>query len=434
MLVRTVYNVLFFLAVPFLLARIFWRGLREPNYRLRWSERFSRNLPSAPKLRPVWIHAVSVGETVAATPIVNHLRERFPSIPILVTTTTPTGAATAESRFGDSVLHAFFPYDLPSVINRYVAHFDPRLLILMETELWPNLLRRCRERNTPVVIANARLSQQSASRYRCFPSITGAMMSSIDYFATQTMDDRERFISLGAEASAVVTTGSLKFDIELPPSIAECGHALRRLLGENRAVLVAGSTHDGEEEMLLQAFAELRIRHADCLLLIAPRHPARFDRVAELCRKQGFRVARHSRGEPCGPEVAVYLVDSMGELSSFYAAGDVAFVGGSMVRRGGHNVLEPAALGVPVVVGPYTYNISEIVTMLQSVGGLIVAENAAALAACLEEWLASSAARDRAGAAARRMVAQHGGAAAKISRIIDEMIAAPKTPAKPRKA
>ncbi len=401
---------------------MFWRGIREPTYRLRWQERFSCKLPLAPALRPVWIHAVSVGETVAATPIVEHFRNRFPAIPILITTTTPTGAATVKSRFGDSVMHAFFPYDLPWIVKRYMNHFNPRLLILMETELWPNLLNRCRLADTPVLIANARLSQKSALRYRRFASITKAMVSAIDYIAVQGADDGKRFISLGAEKSAVITTGSLKFDIELPPSIVESGYAVRRFLGVNRAVFMAGSTRNGEEGIVLEAFAELRKRHCDLLLLISPRHPERFEAVAEQCRGQGFRVARHSRGEPCPLEVAIYLIDSMGELPIFYAASDVAFVGGSMVKRGGHNVLEPAALGVPVVVGPHTYNFSDIVQKLESVGALKVAHNAGSLAMCLDRWLESGDVRDSAGAAGRQMIADNRGAAGKIAKIIDKIM------------
>ena len=419
---RIIYTVAFFLAVPLLLVRVFWRWRGDPSYRARWRERFAYDLPVAPEISPVWIHAVSVGEAVAATPIVDHLLDRLPSIPILFSTTTPTGAATVKSRFGDSVLHTYFPYDLPSVVNRYVGHFSPRLLVLMETELWPNLLSRCRESDVPVLMANARLSEKSTARYRRWPSISKEMISAIKCFAAQGTGDRDRFISLGADPSAVVTTGSVKFDIELPPSILESGQALRRFLGVSRAVLMAGSTREGEEDILLEAFSVLRKRYPDLLMLIAPRHPERFHSVAELCRRKGFAVARHSRDEPSLPETTVYLIDSMGELPSFYAAADVAFVGGSLVPRGGHNVLEPAALGVPVVVGPYTYNFSDIVGMLQSVGALSLAEDAETLADRIDAWLGSSDVRDRAGAAGKDIVAQNRGAAGKTNEIIDRMI------------
>ena len=405
-----------------------WRGRRNKSYRHRWQERFARKLPSAPTQQPVWIHAVSVGESVAATPIVNAMRERFPSVPILFTTTTPTGADTAISHFGDSVLQVFFPYDLPQVVSRFVKHFNPRLLILMETELWPNLLKCCQKNEVGVMMANARLSFKSASQYRRLPSITSAMLSSIDCLAVQGVEDRDRFLALGAKDSAVEITGSLKFDIEMPSSTEESGQSLRRFLGPNRAIIIAGSTRDGEEEILLRVFTELRERYSDLLLLLAPRHPQRFDVVAELCRKKGLKVSRKSASDPCSHDVSVYLIDSMGELPNFYAASDVAFVGGSMMPYGGHNVLEPAALGVPVVVGPYTYNFSEIVAILQSAGALRVAQNHQVLVTHISAWLNDSEGRDLAGAAGRHIVAQNRGAAAKVIRMVEQMIAAPTVP------
>ncbi len=414
--------------------RIYWRGRRIKAYRDRWLERFSLNLPDAPVPRPVWIHAVSVGESVAATPIVNGILERFPHIPILFTTTTPTGADTVINRFGDTVLQVFFPYDLPMVVSRFVEHFNPRYLILMETELWPNLLSCCHQKNIPVLMANARLSHKSTARYRRFPSITSAMISAIDYIAVQGHEDRDRFVSLGAPLSAIEITGSLKFDVELPSSVTESGQSLRRFLGTSRTVLMAGSTRDGEEEILLRVFADLKAKHPDLLLLLAPRHPQRFDVVAELCRKLGYQMSRKSNGDPCSSEVTIYLIDSMGELPNFYAASDVAFVGGSMMPFGGHNVLEPAALGVPVVVGPYTYNFTEIVALLHSVGALAIAENHVALRDCIDRWLDNSDDRDQAGAAGRQIVAQNRGAAAKVMRIIDRMMAASSGANAPDKA
>ncbi|HCU89551.1 MAG TPA: 3-deoxy-D-manno-octulosonic acid transferase [Gammaproteobacteria bacterium] len=418
----TVYNVFFYLIVPMLLVRAFWRGRRFSGYRDRWQERFSIGLPAGPAQRPVWIHAVSVGESVAATPIVEEMRERFPDAPILFTTTTPTGADAAMRRFGDSVLQVYFPYDLPLVVRRFVEHFNPRCLILMETELWPNLLHCCKTKSVPVMMANARLSQKSAWQYRRVPSITAAMLSAVDYIAVQGFQDRDRFLSLGVDHDAIEVTGNLKFDIDLPSSVMESGRSLRRFLGTSRAVLIAGSTRDGEEEILLQVFADLKAKYSDLLLLIAPRHPERFDSVAALCRTAGFQISRKSCGDSCPPESAIYLVDSMGELPSFYAASDVAFVGGSMRPFGGHNVLEPAALGIPVVVGRYTYNFTEIVGMLSAVGALTVAENQIALGNCIEEWFRNSESRDLAGAAGRRMVAENKGAIGRVVRMIDRVV------------
>jgi len=420
---RTFYTVFFYLIVPILLVRTFWRGRKLRAYRSRWQERFSIGLPVGPVQPPIWIHAVSVGESVAATPIVKEMHDRFPDTPILFTTTTPTGADAAIRKFGDSVLQVYFPYDLPPIVRRFVEHFNPRCLILMETELWPNLLHYCKAKRVPVLMANARLSQKSASQYHWFPSTLRTMLSAVDYVAVQGFQDRDRFLSLGVDHGAIEVTGNLKFDIDLPSSVTESGQSIRRFLGTNRAVLIAGSTRDGEEEILLQVFADLKSRYSDLLLLLAPRHPERFDSVAELCRKAGFQISRKSCGDSCPPESAIYLVDSMGELPSFYAASDVAFVGGSMMPFGGHNVLEPAALGVPVVVGPHTYNFSEIVSMLRAVGALTIAENQVALGDCIERWLNNSESRDHAGAAGCRIVAENKGAIAKVVRMIDRVVA-----------
>ncbi|MFT4564022.1 MAG: 3-deoxy-D-manno-octulosonic-acid transferase, partial [Gammaproteobacteria bacterium] len=367
---RIIYNVVFTLLSPLLLARIWWRERHNPMYRKRWNERFALRLPQGPDENPIWIHAVSVGETVAATPLVDYLVTHHPSTPILITTTTATGAAAAENRFGNKVQHVFLPYDLPLAVGRFLSHFEPRILILMETELWPNLLRRCRAEKVPVLIANARLSPKSAANYQLISAVSLEMMNAIECFAAQGELDGERFIALGAPASSVIVTGSLKFDVELPPSAEESGQSMRRQLGVSREILMAGSTRGGEEEILLRVYLNLKVHHPTLLLLLAPRHPERFAQVAQLCRKNGLEVVRHSAASACLAQTNVYLIDSMGELPKFYAASDIAFVGGSLVPRGGHNVLEPAALGVPVVVGPHTFNFPEIIRLLNQQGAL----------------------------------------------------------------
>lgn len=410
-----IYTAAFTLLVPALLVRLFVRGMRDPDSRKRWRERFGHGLPDfGSRGRPVWIHAVSVGEAIAAGPIIGYLLEKRPDIPLLVTTTTATGAATVRQRFGSSVEHRYFPYDLPWVVRRYLRRINPRQLILMETELWPHLLRSCAANNIPVIIANARLSARSAARYARFPGVMTPLLGAIDCIAVQGSEDGDRFIALGAQRDAVVVTGSLKFDIELPPSVVESGEAIRRFLGVNRAVLMAGSTREGEEPLLLEAYSRLLETRPDLLLLIAPRHPERFDVVAELCQRAGFRMVRHSSAAACTPAVQVYLIDSMGELPAFYAAADVAFVGGSLVPRGGHNVLEPAALGIPVVVGMHTYNFSEIVRMLKSAGALVQVDDVDGLVRAVKRWIADGEVRDEAGAAGRRIVLDNRGATQRL--------------------
>jgi 3-deoxy-D-manno-octulosonic-acid transferase len=415
-----IYTAAFTLLVPLLLVRLFVRGIRDPDSRKRWRERFGHGLPDfRSRGRPVWIHAVSVGEAIAAGPVIGYLLEHHADIPVLVTTTTATGAATVRTQFGSSIEHRYFPYDLPWVARRFLRQLEPRMLILMETELWPHLLRNCAAMNIPVIVANARLSARSAARYARFSSALKPMLQAIECIAVQGRDDGERFIALGAKRDAVVVTGSLKFDIELPPSVVESGQAIRRFLGVNRAVLMAGSTREGEEPLLLQAYTRLLETRPDLLLLIAPRHPERFEAVAELCQRVGFSVARHSLADPCTQNVQVYLIDTMGELPGFYAAADVAFVGGSLVARGGHNVLEPAALGVPVVVGMYTYNFSEIVRMLGAAGALVQVDDVDGLVGAIERWIADGEVRDEAGAAGRAIVLGNRGAAKRLVAAID---------------
>ncbi|MFT4581164.1 MAG: 3-deoxy-D-manno-octulosonic-acid transferase [Gammaproteobacteria bacterium] len=419
---RILYNVLFTLLSPLLLARIWWRERRHPTYRKRWNERFALRLPQGPDEKPIWIHAVSVGETVAATPLIDYLVTHHPSIPILITTTTVTGAQAAQDRFGTKVQHVFLPYDLPSAMGRFLSHFEPRILVLMETELWPNLLRKCRSEKVPVLIANARLSSKSVANYGLISRVTAEMMNSIECFAAQGAVDGERFIALGAPPASVTVTGSLKFDVALPPSAEESGQSMRRKLGVSRAIFMAGSTREGEEEILLRAFEGLKVHHPTLLLLLAPRHPERFAGVAELCRKNGLEVVRHSSATACRAQTNVYLIDSMGELPKFYAASDVAFVGGSLVPRGGHNVLEPAALGVPVVVGPHTFNFPEITKMLDEQGALYVVSDEDELITKVGQLLSSANLRDIAGSAGRRIVSQNKGATIKITGIIDRML------------
>lgn len=414
-----IYTAAFTLLLPALLVRLFVRGMREPDSRKRWRERFAHDLPDfAQRGRPVWIHAVSVGEAIAASPVIEYLLERHPDIPLLVTTTTATGAATVRQRFGSSLEHRYFPYDLPWVVRRYLRRLNPRMLILMETELWPHVLRGCAANNIPVIIANGRLSARSAARYARFPRVMKPLLSGVDCIAVQGVPDGDRFIALGARPEAVVVTGSLKFDIELPPSVIESGEAIRRFLGVNRAVLMAGSTREGEESLLLDAYSRLLAVRPDMLLLIAPRHPERFDAVAQLCEQAGLCVVRHSSAAACPATVQVYLIDTMGELPAFYAAADVAFVGGSLVPRGGHNVLEPAALGVPVVVGMHTYNFGEIVPMLDAAGALVQVHDIDGLVRAVKRWIADGEVRDKAGAAGRGIVLENRGAAKRLIRTI----------------
>lgn len=416
---RAIYSAAYLLLLPVILFRLAWRARRNPAYRERWRQRLGC-YDSAQRLdEPVWVHAVSVGEVGAAAPLVRALRERFPFAPVLVTTTTPTGFDTVTRQFGASVLHVYFPYDLPWIVRRFLRRFRPRMLLLMETELWPNVIHEARAGGIPVVLVNGRMSEQSARRYRSLRGFTASMLRELTCIAAQTAADAARLRDLGAPAERISITGSLKFDVHLPASVFEEGAAIRRDLGINRPILMAGSTRPGEEEVLLEILVKLRTRHPGLLLVIAPRHPERFELVAEMCRRAGHVVARRRAGDPCRPEVDVYLVDTMGELLKFYAAADVAFVGGSLAPLGGQNVLEPAALGVPIATGPSLYNFEEIAARLREVGALRVGADAAALVEIISHWLGDSDSRDAAGRAGRDMVARNKGATTAVVAVLE---------------
>jgi 3-deoxy-D-manno-octulosonic-acid transferase len=365
---------------------------------------------------------------MAAVPLIRSLHEEFADASLLVTTTTPTGADVIARVLGDAVRHVYFPYDLPWVLERFFARFRPLLLIVIETELWPNAFALCRARGVPIVLANARLSARSLRAYRRVPPLSHALVRAIDHIAAQTAQDAERFVRMGADPARVAVIGSLKFDLDLPASVREEAEALRHLLGVNRPLFMAASTRAGEEPIVLEAFTLLKARMEHLLLVLAPRHPERFDDVAQLCADAGHTVLRRSGRGLCDAAIDVYLVDTMGELPRFYAAADVAFVGGSLLPFGGHNVLEPASLGTPVLVGPHTYNFSEIVRLLQEAGALRVVADAGALAEAAYAWLADSNERDRIGGIGRELVRLHRGATHRTLGVVRGLLDRGRTP------
>lgn len=353
---RRLYTLLFYLAMPLVLARLYWRGRANPDYRRRWTERFGLFHPM-PVMGCIWVHGVSVGEVRAAIPLINALQKRYPKQPLLVTTTTPTGSEQVKAYLDDQVKHVYLPFDLPGPVRRFIARAKPQLAIIMETELWPNLFHHCAVANIPLIVANARLSEQSARRYRQVALLMRQLLSCTSLIAAQTTADAVRFRQLGAPHVQVM--GNLKYEITLPDNLPERGRVLRRLLGEQRPVLIAASTHAGEETSILEAFYILQRALPPILLLWVPRHPERFSTVAELCQQRGLNVIKRSENRPCDKTTQVFLGDSMGELLLFYAAADTAFVGGSLVPAGGHNVLEPALLGLPLVFGPHMFHFFE---------------------------------------------------------------------------
>ena len=352
---RSLYNFLFYLALPFVVARLIWRSLRQPAYRHRLPERFGFYPFKLEK--SVWVHAVSVGEVMAAVPLINLLKNN--DLPIVITTMTPTGAAQVKAIFGESVIHAYVPYDMTGAVRRFFTAASPLISIILETELWPNLLAACRAHSIPVCLMNARLSEKSAKAYGRIAHLTREMLQGLAIIAAQGQKDAERLIALGVAKERVVVTGNIKFDLTLPEDLAAKSKALRNLLGQDRFVWIAASTHEGEEAIVLAAHQLIRAADPNALLILVPRHPDRFEMIAKTSAQQ-FVTIKRTQPLDFTPETAVYVGDTMGELLLMYGAADVAFIGGSLVARGGHNLLEPAALAKPLLSGTHLFNFAEI--------------------------------------------------------------------------
>ena len=386
---RTLYTFLFHLGLPLIAVRLWLRARKAPAYRQRIGERFALGLPTMQR-GGIWVHAVSVGESIAAAPMIRALLKQYPELPITVTCMTPTGSERIKAMFADEsrIQHCYLPYDLPWAAGRFLDHVQPRLGIIMETELWPNHIHQCAKRRIPVMLANARLSERSARGYGRFARLTRPMLAEMSGFAVQTETEAQRFLELGARPECVTVTGSIKFDLSIDPQLPVAASRLREeWLATERPVWIAASTHAGEDESVLAAHRQVLSSHSDALLILVPRHPERFNSVNDLCQQQGFATVRRSTAQPVVPATSVLLGDTMGELLFLYALADVAFVGGSLVPNGGHNLLEPAALDKPVLSGPHLFNFLEIAAMLRSAGALEEVSDAAALATAVQRLI-----------------------------------------------
>ena len=417
---RQVYTILLYLSLPIVLLRLLWRSIKSPGYRRRWAERFGR-FPAPDIEASLWIHAVSVGEVQAAEPLIRRLLDRHPALPLVVTTTTPTGSERVRKLFQDNLIHLYFPYDIPFAIGGFLQRVRPLLLLMVETEVWPNLLAICKDRDIPTILANGRMSEGSAKGYARLGAFSRETFSLITVLAAQTQADAKRFIDLGVDPDAVRVTGSIKFDIRLPASLLEQAAVVRRNWS-GRLVWLAASTHEGEDELVLAAHRRILRVHANALLVLVPRHPERFERVASLCRKEGFNLARRSAGEQATQSTSVFLGDTMGELTLFIGAADVAFVGGSMVPVGGHNILEPAALGVPILFGPHMFNFLLISQMMLESGAAIQVETSEQLASGVIGWLGDASVRAEAGERGRQLVAENRGALNRLFALIEKQL------------
>jgi len=418
---RHLYSSLLYLLTPLYLAYLYWRGRRAPAYRDRIAERFGF-YDGDVKQHPIWIHAVSVGEAQAALPMIQKLKERYPQHPILVTTTTPTGSSRIKETLGDEVDHVYVPYDVPCAVGRFIQAMKPTMAIFMETEIWPNIIDACNKADIPVVLANARMSKRSAKGYCKLGNFMRNVMSHIDLVAAQSQSDGARLIGLGVRTEAMHVTGSVKFDMHLPASIKEQGEVLRRDWGVDRSIWIAASTRQGEDEQILDAFAQVCHARREALLVLVPRHPERFDSVATLCEKRGYTVQRRSEHKPCDKNIDVYLGDTMGDLTLMYAAADVAFIGGSLVQTGGQNPIEAAALGLPVIMGASLYNFSEVTRMLRDREALEIINDSEQLASTVLNYFDDSSLRTQRGENAYAVVQRNRGAMDRLLTLIDTKI------------
>lgn len=417
-MLTAVYTLLLYLIQPLIWIRLWHRGKKLPGYRLRWKERYGyckgKVVPGG-----IVLHSVSVGETLAAIPLVRALQYQYPNIPITVTTMTPTGSERAQSAFGKNVSHVYLPYDLPSAINRFLDTAAPRLMIIMETELWPNIIHILHRRHIPLIIANARLSERSAKRYQKIGKELAELLQKISCIAAQNSEDAERFKALGAKSEQVAVTGSLKFDISVTPELAARAVALRRQWAPHRPVWIAASTHEGEERIILETHRQLLEQFPTLLLILVPRHPERFQSVKELAEKLAFEPLMRSNNQVPSATTQVLIGDTMGELMLLYGIADIAFVGGSLVERGGHNPLEPSAHAIPVIMGPHIWNFKDICGRLEQAQGLITVADQAALCHEMVQLLTDSDLRKYYGLHAVEVLHQNQGALQQLLHIVD---------------
>jgi 3-deoxy-D-manno-octulosonic-acid transferase len=377
---RFLYTFSFYLLLPFILLRLLWRSFAAPAYARRWAERFGFFPRLETSKKVVWLHTVSVGEFLAAMPLIRRLMADE-QLQLVITTTTPTGSERVKATLGEAVFHVYAPYDVPDVLGRFFNRVKPSIYLVMETELWPNTLAACAQRDIPAILINGRLSEKSARGYQRFAGLTAPMLNNLQLALIQNAVDASRFVQLGLPESKVRVTGNIKFDLTLTDDLRTRAAELKKQLavGGERLIWIAASTHQGEDDIILDVFAgareALEKSATQLMLILVPRHPERFDRVGQLCEARGFKTLRRSRNEIV-PEMDILLGDTMGELMLLFGASDIAFMGGSLVPNGGHNFIEPAAWGLPLLSGEHLFNFAEVSNLLKSAEALDVAHNA----------------------------------------------------------
>ena len=399
--------------------RLLWRSRHNPNYRERWRERLGF-VPRQTEQPSIWVHAVSVGEVIASVPLVKALAERYPNHTIVMTTTTPPGSDQVIRTLSHYVTHFYLPYDLPSCIKRFIARRRVTALIIMETELWPNLLRIHRSLAIPTIIANARLSSRSVKNYSRFKPLISKVLSYLTFVIAQNEVDAARYVDLGLAESKIKISGNIKFDLSIPEDIFSLGASIRKKIGaQDRPTIMLASTHDGEEKIWTEVLKRIQLQVPNVLLLLAPRHPERFDAVARMLQAHDFTVTRRSLGQVVSDSTEIYLCDTMGELLQFYAASDVSFVGGSLVPIGGHNVIEPAALGLPIITGNHMQNFEMILQQLLDARGILVFSEPETIAQAMVDLIFDENERLAMGRRAKEVVATNNGSLQRHIDILD---------------
>ena len=413
---RALYSLAWLMVLPIAFLYLLWRSRRQPEYRRHWTERLGW-APDLARNRVLWVHAVSVGETRAAAPVIAALQERYPDHVLLLTHATPTGRATGRELFGDGVRQAYLPYDFPLLVLLFLRRTRPRLGLIMETEVWPNLFSACRQRGIPLLLANARLSERSAQGYQRFAGLTRMALGNLAVIAAQSAADAERLKGLGA--ANVEVTGNVKFDVN-PPGDTQVRAAGLRKLYSGRFVFLCASTREGEEALLLDALGGLGL--PGLLVVIVPRHPQRFDEVAVLLRDRGLSFVRRSGGGAVTSETRVFLGDSMGEMDAYYAAADLCYVGGSLLPLGGQSMIEPAAAGCPALIGPHTWNFQEAAEQAVAWGAARRVADGTELRKAMLELHEDAQARQRMAEAGKAFAQANRGATARILALVEKAL------------
>lgn len=419
---RFLYTLLFYLLLPFALLRLFLRGFKAADYRKRWTERlgfYTKKYPS----QVIWIHAVSLGEVEAVFPLLKQLQKLSTENHLLVTTTTPTGSSRVQGVLGDTVSHVYLPYDLPWVTKRFLAVFKPKIAIIMEKEIWPNLFFQCTQQKIPLLMINARLSAKSAKSYKKISGLIKPILANISWIATQTEEDRQHFIEIGAREQLTKAMGNIKFDLELEERLFQQAYELKKQLFSGRFIWLISSTHEGEEQLFCEIYPILKKQIPELLIIIVPRHPERFEQVATLVKKNQLNHCLRSTGQACHQSTDIYLVDTMGELKLFYGTADICFVAGSLIPAvGGHNILEPAAMNIPIMFGVHMTNFKEIAQHILDCGAAIQISNKEEIIKTVLYLYSNPERRNKMSAKAKQFIKNNQGASQRIFCLIKKII------------